>query len=122
MPKPRDIYFKGLNVTLRLDKTPVSRLCSRFFFQRRKKRAVYRPRTALIAEYCDLVSSLRGGGRANGGQRTQNRLEKYYLRAITPQLSFLIPPDGFLMNLAGHIGFFINSVPRIFNLMITVSP
>lgn len=60
--------------------------------------------------------------RANGGQRTQNRLEKYYLRAITPRLSFLILPDGFLMNLAGHIGFFINSMPRIFNLMITVSP
>ena len=38
-----------------------------------------------------------------------------------PRPSSLIPPDEFLMNLAGHIGFFINSVQRIFKLMITVS-
>jgi len=57
MPKPRDIYFKGLNATLRLNGIPVSRLYSRFFFQRCKKGVVYRPRAQDdTAEYCDLVS------------------------------------------------------------------
>lgn len=85
------------------------------------KREPYTRAQGNTAEYCDLVSSSRGNAQT-GDKERKNRLEKYYLLAITPRPSFLIPPDGFLMNLAGHIGFFINSVPRIFNLMITVSP
>lgn len=51
---------------------------SRFFFQRRKKGAVYRPQAqGDTAEYCDLVSSSRGNA------QTADKERKTVLKNIT---------------------------------------
>lgn len=61
---------------------PSRGLYSRFFFQRRKKGAVYRPQAqGDTAEYCDLVSSSRGNA------QTADKERKTVLKNITCALS-----------------------------------
>lgn len=91
------------------------------FFRPRKKEA----RLLLARKICtgilpDLVPSPRIMLQSHGTKNVKPSWKILLAPSHPPRLSFLIPSDGFLMNLASHIGSFINSMLRIFNLMITV--
>lgn len=88
-----------------------------FFFGLAKRRSVYCWRAKR------LYRNITGSGimlQSHGTKNVKPSWKILLAPSHPPRLSFLIPSDGFLINLAGHIGSFINSMLRIFNLMIMV--
>lgn len=124
VPKPRDVRRSVRSEYTVLILAVVMRLNCCVSFSKRKPSSairgdamgrfygILRPSTFSLGNRCKR--------RMSGSEAKNTRAPWKILlaRPVSPRPTFLIPSDGFLMNLAGHIGFFINSAPRIFNLMI----